>query len=154
MLLCCVLCKRNWKNQVWLGALWGRKLLRGTEKGEKGKIPHRVTPQLRMLWQEHIACTEPMAVVTVAVVIHPPSTCPLLSGEHAEAGIWTAAQPKVILPSAYSPRLFSSHHPTSPQPPEGGSVSTVLKGKTALNSSLILFSLWPVVVFLKKMINL
>lgn len=136
MLLCCVLCKRNWKNQVCLGALWGRKLLRGAEKGEKGKTPHCATPQLRMWWQEppslvmHIACTEPTEVVIVAVLIVAwilQALVPCYLGSMLKLAFGTAAQPKLILSSAYSPQLFSSHHPTSLQPPGAGSVSTVLK---------------------------
>lgn len=71
LLLCCVLCKRNWKNQVWLRALWGSKPLRRRE--------------IKKGWDSSFCCS---AVKDSTDCSWPPST-PYVTGQDLEEdGCW------------------------------------------------------------------
>lgn len=196
LLLCCVLCKRNWKNQVWLRALWGSKLLKRREekKGEtllsaallsrtalaEAAPQHALcacTPQAgsRGGWlMKHLGLALSWPWCRLRWSHCPPtSPCPWLRWELA---LGTAAQPETHcckatgLGSCLSAEGFpwrfeitySPHRPPSLQLPSNESVShlkcifhncsEVLEERklTALNSSSVLSSLWPLLVFLNE----
>lgn len=199
LLLCCILCKRNWKNQVWLRALWGSKLLRRREKkrvrlfflllccqGRQWLPPSPGLPDVCVSRSLEVGERLPKYL---GLALSWPSCrllwshCPCTAPVPGSAGSWlwgpqlsqksTARKPQLLAPG-FLLRIFpwrfeitySPHYPPSLWLPSNESVShlkcifhncsEVLEEEklTALNSSSVLSSLWPLFVFYMKMINL
>lgn len=197
LLLCRILCKRNWKNQVWLRALWGSKLLRRREKKRwdssfccSAVKDSSGAPACLMCvysWNRSLEVGEQLPKYLGLALSWPScrlgwshcphSPCPWLCWE---LPLGTTAQPEIhcweatALGSWLAAEGFpwrseitcSPRHPPSLWLLSNESVSYLKcifhncsevlgEGKlTVFNLSSVLFSLWPLLVFYMKMINL